>query len=225
MSPEIVERIFEPFFTTKGVGKGSGLGLSQVHGFVKRWSGHILMDSKPGEGTALSLYLPRNVPSGERSSTADAHPHHAPRGSEPVLIVDDNEDVREVTTVIVRSLGYEVLTARDATEALAWVRRRGGIDLLMGDIVMFGGIDGFELADRAHALRPGLRVPLMSGYPAEAFRGATSLFCTSPSSRGVGPSPPGSPRRSGYAPKFVITEFIRPSMLRGHLGGGGNQPF
>jgi DNA-binding NtrC family response regulator len=84
---------------------------------------------------------------------------------ETVLIVDDNEDVREVTAVIDRSLGYEVLTAGDATEALAFVHGRRGIDLLMSDIVMSGGINGFELAERAHTMRPRLPVLLMSGYP------------------------------------------------------------
>jgi two-component system cell cycle sensor histidine kinase/response regulator CckA len=96
------------------------------------------------------------------------HRRHAPRGSETVPIVDDNEDVREVTAVIVRSLGYEVLTAGDATEALAFVHGRRGIDLLICDIVMSGGSNGFELAERAHTLRPRLPVLLMSGYPARS---------------------------------------------------------
>jgi len=148
------------------VGKGSGLGLSQVYGFVKQSGGHILIDSVPGEGTALSLILPRSVNSAELCATADAYQCDVPRGTETVLIVDDNEDVREVTVVIVRSFGYEVLTAGDANEALAVVQSRRGIDLLMSDIVMSGGIDGFELADRAQTLRPGLPVLLMSGYPA-----------------------------------------------------------
>jgi signal transduction histidine kinase len=96
MSPEVVERVFEPFFTTKEVGKGSGLGLSQVYGFIKQSGGHILIESNPGEGTAFSLYLPRIVPSAELFATADAHPRNALRGRETVLIADDNEAVREV---------------------------------------------------------------------------------------------------------------------------------
>jgi signal transduction histidine kinase len=166
MSSDVVERVFEPFFTTKEVGKGSGLGLSQVYGFVKQSSGHILVDSNPGEGTALRLYLPRSVPFVELSATAGAHPHHSPRGSETVLIVDDNRDVREVTAVIVGSLGYEVLTAEDATGAIGIIRTRCGIDLLISDIVMSGGINGFELARAARVLCPDLPVLLMSGYPA-----------------------------------------------------------
>jgi signal transduction histidine kinase len=166
MAPDVLDRVFEPFFTTKEVGKGSGLGLSQVYGFVKQSDGHILIDSTPGEGTAVALYLPRSTIPGESSPTEDARADNAPGGNETVLIVDDNEDVRDVSAVIVGSLGYEVLTAGDATEALALIRSRRDIDLLVSDVVMSGGVDGFELARRAHALHPGLPVLLMSGYPA-----------------------------------------------------------
>jgi DNA-binding NtrC family response regulator len=129
--------------------------------------GHILIDSTSGEGTTVTLYLPRSA-SAEPFATVEVHPRQAPRGTETVLIVDDNEDVREVTAVIVRSLGYEVLTAGDATEALAFVRGRREIDLLMSDIIMSGNINGFDLAERAHTLRPRLPVLLMSGYPARS---------------------------------------------------------
>jgi signal transduction histidine kinase len=166
MPPDVVDRVFEPFFTTKEVGKGSGLGLSQVYGFVKQSGGHILIDSTLGEGTTVALYLPRSTISGEPTATADARTNEAPGGNETVLIVDDNEDVRDVSAVIVGSLGYEVLTAGDATAALALIRSRRNIELLVSDVVMSGGIDGFELARRAQALRPGLPVLLMSGYPA-----------------------------------------------------------
>ncbi len=166
MPADVADRVFEPFFTTKKVGKGSGLGLSQVYGFVKQSGGHILIDSTPGEGTTVALYLPRSTISGEPTATADARTNEAPGGNETVLIVDDNEDVRDVSAVIVGSLGYEVLTAGDATAALALIRSRRNIELLVSDVAMSGGIDGFELARRAQALRPGLPVLLMSGYPA-----------------------------------------------------------
>ncbi len=166
MPPDVLDRVFEPFFTTKEVGKGSGLGLSQVYGFIKQSGGHILIDSAPGEGTAFSLYLPRSAVSAEPFATADAGAHDAPGGSETVLIVDDNEDVREVAAVIIGSLGYEVLSAGDATEALALIRGHRGVDLMVSDIVMSGGIDGFELARRARVVRPCLPILLMSGYPA-----------------------------------------------------------
>jgi CheY-like chemotaxis protein len=147
------------------VGKGSGLGLSQVYGFVKQSNGHILIDSTPGEGTTVTLYLPSTA-SADGPAAADARPDAAPGGNETVLIVDDNTEVREVMAVIVGSLGYEVLTAGDAAVALELIRSHRNIDLLVSDIVMSGGVNGFELAERARALRPGLPVLLMSGYPA-----------------------------------------------------------
>ena len=163
MAPDVLDRVFEPFFTTKEVGKGSGLGLSQVYGFVKQSDGYILIDSAAGEGSTVTLYLPRTA-SADAPAVADARPDAAPGGNETVLIVDDNTEVREVMAVIVGSLGYEVLTAGDGAAALELIRSHCGIDLLVSEIVMSGA--GFELADRARALRPGLPVLLMSGYPA-----------------------------------------------------------
>jgi signal transduction histidine kinase len=165
MEPEVVDRVFEPFFTTKEVGKGSGLGLSQVYGFVKQSDGHILIDSTPGAGTTVTLYLPRTA-SSDGPAAADARPDAALGGNETVLVVDDNTEVREVMAVIVGSLGYDVLTAGDAAGALELIRSHCGIGLLVSDIVMSGGVDGFELTRQARVLRPGLPVLLMSGYPA-----------------------------------------------------------
>jgi len=165
MAPDVLDRVFEPFFTTKEVGKGSGLGLSQVYGFVKQSEGHILIDSAAGEGTTVTLYLPRTA-SADGPAAADARPDAARGGNETVLIVDDNTEVREVMAVIVGSLGYEVLTAGDGTAALELIRSNCGIDLLVSDIVMSGGHTGFELAERARALRAGLPVLLTSGFPA-----------------------------------------------------------
>ena len=165
MTPEVIDHVFEPFFTTKEVGKGSGLGLSQVYGFVKQSDGHILIDSTPGEGTAVTLYLPRTA-SDDAPAAADARTDAAPGGNETVLIVDDNKEVREVMAVIVNSLGYDVLTAGDAAGALDLIRSHCSIDLLVSDIVMSGGVNGFELARQARVLRPVLPVLLMSGYPA-----------------------------------------------------------
>ena len=166
MAPEVIERAFEPFFTTKEVGKGSGLGLSQVYGSITQASGHVLIDSAPGEGTAIRLYLPRSGLLAGRPTVGDEFRQAAPGGNEKVLIVDDNDDVREVAALVVSSLGYEVLTAEDAAQALALIDRRHRIDLMISDIVMSGGVDGVELARRARKLRPSMPVLLISGYPA-----------------------------------------------------------
>jgi signal transduction histidine kinase len=168
MMAEVADRVFEPFFTTKDAGKGSGLGLSQVYGFVKQSGGHVVIDTTPGEGTAFRLYLPRSPVSGGPSEPASAHPPASPAGGETVLIVEDNETVREVAAVMLDSLGYKVLNGADGTEALALIRGPRHIDLLVSDIVMSGGVDGFELARRARALRPGLPILLVSGYPSGA---------------------------------------------------------
>ena len=129
MEPEVTDRIFEPFFTTKEVGKGSGLGLSQVYGFVKQSDGRILIDSTTGKGTTVTLYLPRTA-STEGPASADAHPDAAPGGNETVLIVDDNTEVREVMAVILDSLGYEVLT--DGMPRRRWGYRQPAWRRLVG---------------------------------------------------------------------------------------------
>jgi signal transduction histidine kinase len=167
MAPEVIDRAFEPFFTTKEVGKGSGLGLSQVYGSITQASGHVLIDSAPGKGTAISLYLQRSGLLAGRRAVGEEPRQAAPGGNEKVLIVDDNKEVREVAAVIVSSLGYQVLTAGDAAQALALIDRAHDINLMVSDIVMSGGVDGVELARRARELRPDLPILLTSGYPAK----------------------------------------------------------
>src|SRR5262249_3022037 len=149
MAPEVIDRAFEPFFTTKDAGKGSGLGLSQVYGSITQAGGCILIDSLPEQGTAFSVYLPRAEVFRSQSTTINGLAQDAASGSETIRIVDDNEDVREVTALIVGSLGYEVLRAGDGGQALALIDQRRDIDLMVSDIVMSGGIDGVELARRA----------------------------------------------------------------------------
>jgi len=167
MSPEVLERAFEPFFTTKEVGKGSGLGLSQVYGFVAQSGGHVAIDSKPGAGTALTLYLPAAtpLPAAARNSATDAA-ENEPIGR--ILVVEDDPEVLEVAIETLRRIGYEVLTAADASAALAVLRREAEIDILFSDIVMPRGMNGVELARTALRLRPQLRVLLASGYPRPA---------------------------------------------------------
>jgi CheY-like chemotaxis protein len=172
MAPEVLKQAFDPFFTTKGVGEGSGLGLSQVYGFARQSGGHVTIDSEPGAGTRVTLYLPV-------AADAVAAPATGPMGAiatsvvaltpTTVLVVEDDEDVREVTRASLHAIGCRVLAATDGHEALAIVERGEAIDLLFSDVVMPGGMSGIELAREARRQRPGLKVLLTSGYSAAAL--------------------------------------------------------
>lgn len=162
MPPDVVARVFEPFFTTKQVGKGSGLGLSMVYGFITQSNGFIEIDSIPGAGTEFRLYLP--ALEGDRLSAR--RPEHDP-GRRLVLCVDDSLDVRATMTALLGSLGFAVLPAATAVDALQELRRGLPIDLLLTDIHMPGGISGVELADQVLAKKPGLPVMFMSGSTGE----------------------------------------------------------
>ena len=136
MTPDVVARIFEPFFTTKPQGKGTGLGLAMVFGFVKQSGGHVKVYSEPGEGTTVRLYLPRavgaEVPAGQRTGT----PVQLPRGSGTVLVVEDEPAVREIAIAILSDLGYHVFEAADGEDALrVFVGHASSIDLLLTDVV------------------------------------------------------------------------------------------
>jgi len=173
MAPEVVSRVFEPFFTTKEVGKGSGLGLSQVYGFVTQSGGHVAIDSKPGAGTTVTLYLPAAPAVAAGRSASDPHATITPPVGR-ILIVEDDPEVLDVTVEMLRALGWEVLTAPDAPSGLSVLRRDADIDVLFSDIVMPRGMNGVELAREARRLRPELRVLLASGYPASALPGGTA---------------------------------------------------
>jgi PAS domain S-box-containing protein len=163
------ERAFDPFFTTKEVGKGTGLGLSQVYGFVRQTGGHVTIYSELNEGTTVKIYLRRHE--GGEHSTEDLHPtDDALRaiGAETILIVEDDEALREYTTEVLRELGYSVLEARDGPSALR-ILERHHVDLLFTDVVMPGGMNGRELADEAVCRRPELRVLLTTGYTRNAM--------------------------------------------------------
>jgi PAS domain S-box-containing protein len=160
--PEILKQIFEPFFTTKEQGKGTGLGLSMVFGFVKQSGGHINVYSEVHSGTTFRLYLPRNMRDGEVASSAKQE-HRATGGDETVLIVDDNEGIRRVVKRQLTELGYRIVEASTASEALDLLASED-IALLFTDIVMPGGMDGIELAREGMAKWPGLKVVLTSGF-------------------------------------------------------------
>ncbi|MDE1904649.1 MAG: response regulator [Alphaproteobacteria bacterium] len=162
MPPAVVERAFEPFYTTKEVGKGSGLGLSQVYGFVKQSGGHIELSSEPGVGTTVRLCLPRadEMP----AENAEATVRTAAAKAETVLVVEDDSELRAMVADNLRALGYRVLTAANAPAALAVAEREPRIDLLFSDYSMPFGMLGDELARRVRRIKPGLKVLLTSGY-------------------------------------------------------------
>ncbi|MES2441706.1 MAG: PAS domain-containing protein [Pseudomonadota bacterium] len=175
MSPEVAARAFDPFFTTKGVGKGTGLGLSQVFGFVRQSGGHVGIESEPGRGTTVRVYLP--VHDGELAPAAARHTAVAPRGraEEVVMVVEDEERVRSYSVEALRELGYTVIDARDGPEALRMIALGQRVDLLFTDIVM-PDMTGRELADHARAHIPGLKCLFTSGYSREADANAPDLL-------------------------------------------------
>ena len=162
IDPDIQPRIFEPFFTTKETGRGTGLGLSMVYGIVKQSEGEITFASAPGRGTTFSIYLPIASQPAEESTAQPVT--SAFRGTETVLLVEDDDGVRSLATVLLRQLGYNVLAAPEATEAMRVVATHSGtIDLLLTDVIM-PGMSGPEMAEQIQRLRPGLKVLFMSGY-------------------------------------------------------------
>lgn len=171
MPAEVVERAFEPFFTTKDVGKGSGMGLAMVYGFVRQSGGHAVIDSSPGGGTTIRLILPRAAANTTAGTTADAPAGPAsrdvPRGHERVLVVEDDPGVRTFVAGALRDLGYAVRTAPNGHTALALLAR-DGTDLLLTDVMMPGGMSGLDLAAEVAERWPDLPVLLMSGYPDDA---------------------------------------------------------
>jgi signal transduction histidine kinase len=164
MTPEVAERAFEPFFTTKEIGKGTGLGLAQVYGFVKQSRGHLSVESAPEQGTAIALLLPC-VEEGEQPSARDDAAAKPETGTDTILVVEDDALVREIVVSMIEALGYRVVVAEDGRNGLDRLREDGSIDLLFSDIVMPGGISGIDLARQARAFRPDLAVLLTSGFP------------------------------------------------------------
>lgn len=163
MTPDVLARVFEPFFTTKSVGKGSGLGLSMVFGFVKQSGGHIRIYSELDEGTAVKLYFPRART--EQATTASVnYGKRTIGGSETILVVEDDPAVRDYVTAQLQGLGYRVLEASAGAEALDMLRQTPEIDLLFTDVVMPGGMGGRELAEAARGLRPDMKILYTSGY-------------------------------------------------------------
>jgi two-component system, NtrC family, sensor kinase len=173
MSREVRERAFEPFFTTKPTGMGTGLGLSMVYGFLKQSGGHIKIYSEPGEGTTIKLYFPRIVDQRGLPDWTDerisARPKPSARGSETILLVEDDEEVRKFATEVLREQGYTVHVASDGTSALRLLEIESSIVMLFTDVVLPGGMNGRQLADEAQRRKPELKVLYATGYTRNAI--------------------------------------------------------
>jgi len=170
MTEDVVDRAFEPFFSTKGVGQGSGLGLSQVYGFIKQSNGHVKIYSEVGEGTTVKIYLPRLLQEIDRMDQEE-HAAEAVEGSgqETILVVEDDRDVRLYLAEVLRDLNYRVLSAHDAVSALGLINEGDvRIDLLLTDVVL-PGMNGRQLAEQARNRRPGLKVLFTTGYSQNAI--------------------------------------------------------
>jgi PAS domain S-box-containing protein len=185
MSQDVLEQVFQPFFTTKPQGKGTGLGLAMVYGFIKQSGGHISIYSEVGHGTSVKMYLPRRLKPGELGSMADPQvsgsaetPSAAQQGQRAeeeaprrpkILVVEDQEAVRAVACGFLEDFGYDIVEAGDGFEALAKLQEHADIDLMFSDVVMPGGMNGFDLAQAAQSMKPALKIVHTSGYPKGAM--------------------------------------------------------
>jgi PAS domain S-box-containing protein len=174
MPPEVLQRVFEPFYTTKPVGKGTGLGLSQVHGFANQSGGEVTLSSEPGRGTVVTIYLPRSANT-ESADAGEAAFSNGDPAQGTVLVVEDSRDVAEVTSSLLEQLGYRVVRAENAAEALRHLQQGIGVDLLFSDIVMPGAINGLGLAQICRERFPDIPVLLTSGF-SDAAQAADGRF-------------------------------------------------
>jgi PAS domain S-box-containing protein len=169
MSEDALSRAFEPFFTTKPVGEGTGLGLSQVYGFVKQSGGHVKIYSELGQGTCVKIYLPRlNHTARDTASAAELSTPEA-AAQETILVVEDDDDVRAYSVEILRDLGYRVIEAHDGPSALRLLERQFRVDLLFTDVVLPGGMTGAQVAAQARGIKPNLKVLFTTGYARNAI--------------------------------------------------------
>ncbi|MGO4910584.1 chemotaxis protein CheB [Pseudorhodobacter sp. W20_MBD10_FR17] len=175
MTPDQIAHAFEPFFTTKGIGAGSGLGLSMVYGFVKQSGGHVTIDSAEGKGTTVTVFLPTAAQS---SKVVESHEDSkiVPSHNETILVVEDDPRVRQLTVTRLESLGYHALAVANGPTALKTLRNTKGINLILSDVVMPGGLNGFEVADQALVINPALKVLLATGYANNSAKAASNKY-------------------------------------------------
>ncbi|MGB4247890.1 MAG: ATP-binding protein, partial [Pseudohongiellaceae bacterium] len=169
MSPAVMARAFDPFFTTKAEGKGSGLGLSMVYGFARQSGGHVKIYSEIGEGTTIKMYLPRAIDDTEAEYRRSNKTTPVARGTERILVVEDDELVRRHTVESLRRLGYTVTDCEDGPEAMAHLDNGEVFDMLLTDVVLAGGMSGKQVAVEALTRAPTLKLLYMSGYTENAI--------------------------------------------------------
>jgi CheY-like chemotaxis protein len=170
MQPEVAARAFEPFFTTKDVGKGSGLGLSMIFGFVKQSGGHIKIYSEPGHGTTIRMYLPKATANyGRKERALPAQLASQPGGDETILVVEDDPDVRGFLVAALGVLGYRIVAAEDGPAALALLDGLAQLDMVLTDVVMPKGMNGQQVAAAVRQRFPRVKVLYTSGYTANAI--------------------------------------------------------
>ncbi|MDP9836586.1 CheY-like chemotaxis protein/anti-sigma regulatory factor (Ser/Thr protein kinase) [Neorhizobium huautlense] len=173
MPPDIIDKVFDPFFTTKPIGQGTGLGLSMIYGFAQQSGGAVRIDSTPGEGTGITLYLPSSENSAEHDDNQDKA--DAPEGSgQAVLLVEDDDSVRMLISEVLTSLSYKVLEAADANLAVPILQGRAVIDLMISDVGL-PGMTGRQLAEIARQHRPDLPILFVTGYAENAMTKASFL--------------------------------------------------
>ncbi len=167
IEPDVLHRVTDPFFTTKDVGKGTGLGLSMAYGFAKQSNGHLSIYSELGEGTTVHIFLPAHAD--EVAEKVSQGPELDPKGSEKILLVEDDPALRILACNMLEVLGYQVESAEDVEKGMALYHQHGGFDLLLTDMILPGGRNGRDLANDLQALNPGLKVMYMSGYTENAL--------------------------------------------------------
>ncbi len=180
MTPETVRRMFEPFYTTKPAERGTGLGLSLVHDFVRQSGGHVQVRSQPDQGTDIDLYFPRHG-SATLDVAADAAAAAPPRALQggTVLLAEDDPAVREITAEVLKEIGYDVIQATDGASALRLLATHARIDLLVCDLALPGGVNGRRVAETGRSLRPGMKVLFITGY-GESAEGANAPAAGAP---------------------------------------------
>ena len=172
MSREVQQRVFEPFFTTKPPGRGTGLGLSTIYGFVKQSNGHVMIYSEPGQGTTVNIYLPQYLDDNKSEAASPAEDPTSAATGETILVVEDNADVRDVAVARLKRIGYFVVWSDSGVDAIAQLSQGLAADAVFSDVVMPGGQSGFDLACWIAINRPELAVVLTSGFAEDVMAGA-----------------------------------------------------